>query len=273
LSHELLTAEHHRTIELLGQLAEARARIGHQDAAQTLREQEFALLETVMGITAPQTLVSARKLANLYAANGQLPQAVVLLARVAEAAPFDDVNATQQAAFFLVWSGDNQRHQRLCRTLLQSAEGTENAKVARDFSKVVLIHSTLDPAHIDAAARLAVKAMDLAPSNSWGMLSMGMAHYRQGELSRAAEWLNRAVGAEPANLSLVARAFLAMTKFQQGKPNEAREDLRAVEAGLGPVASTDLQSPFTLHHDELAVWLAWKEARQTLQIEAPSRIP
>jgi tetratricopeptide (TPR) repeat protein len=151
--------------------------------------------------------------------------------------------------------------------LLEAANGTEVVKVARDSSKAVLIRPQADAELVEAAAVLADQAADRSPNNLWSVLTLGMSHYRQDKLAKADECLHRAAEAPGIRLSLLAQVFLAMTKFRQGEVQAALEQLEKAEKGLGLVAVIDLQSPFVLHHDELAVWLALQEARRLMKIE------
>jgi tetratricopeptide (TPR) repeat protein len=91
-----------------------------------------------------------------------------------------------------------------------------------------------------------------------------MGHYRQGNLSEAAAELNRAIDSNSESPSLLARVFLAMTVCRQGDLDSAGQHLRLAERGLGLAALVDLQSPFSLHHDDLAAWLALQEAREMI---------
>jgi hypothetical protein len=56
-----------------------------------------------------------------------------------------------------------------------------------------------------------------------------------------------------------------MARFQLGDHEGALEDLRIAETQVGVAAFADLESPLSLHHDDLAIWLALKEARDTMQ--------
>jgi hypothetical protein len=179
-----------------------------------------------------------------------------------------DINASQQAAFFLVWNADLDGHAALCRRFLESADSTGTVKALRDFSKAIGICPDADSQLTSRAVDLATAAVDMAPSNRWGMLSLGISHYRQGDLLKADQWLTRAATAQQPRLRLLARAFLSMIRFQQGDVEDATKHRIAVEAGLGQVAFTELRSPFAIHHDDLAIWLALQEVRRVLGVES-----
>ncbi len=266
-SREILCPEHPQTINLLGRLADVSEQMREYDHARELRLDEFTLREQMHGLEDPQTLSAGGRLADVYAKCGQISEAIALRVRIAETVPVEDLNASQQTAFFLIWQGDVDRYAVLCRKLLEAADGTEVIKTARDSAKAVLIHPQSDPELVDAAAVLADQAAKRSPTNLWSVLTLGMSHYRQGRLDEAAEYLERAAAAPEVRLSLLARVFLAMTKFRQGDIQKAREQLEEAEQGLGLVAVIDLQSPFVLHHDDLAVWLALREARRLIEIK------
>ncbi len=265
-SRDLLSLEHPQTIDLLGKLAEAYDRLGNCRQAQTLRQEEVALRQRHQGMQNAQTLAACRALAELYVRSGQIAEAISLRVRIAEAAPQQDVNASQQAAFFLVWKGDLDEHAALCRKLLESAEESPTMKAARDFAKSVTICPGVDSQLVKRAVNLASQAVTAAPSNRWGHLALGMSHFRQGDLAQANEWLTKAADTPTPRIHLLARALLAIIRFQQGELQEANNHLQAVEEGLGLFALIDLHSPFAMHHDDLAIWLALQEVREVMQV-------
>ena len=256
VSREALTRVHPQTINLLGRLADVSEQVGEFGQVRELRLEEFTLREQMHGLEDHQTLTAGRKLAVSYAKCGQISEAIALRVRIAEAAPVEDLNASQQTAFFLIWQGNPDRYASFCRRLLEAAKGTAVIKVARDSSKAVLIRSQVDAELVEAATVLANQAAERSRKNLWSVLTLGLSHYRQGRLAEANECLHRAAKASETRLSLLARVFLAMTKFRQGEVQEALEQFEKAEEGLGPVAVIDLQSPFFLHHDDLAIWLA-----------------
>jgi tetratricopeptide (TPR) repeat protein len=266
-SRRLLSDEHMQTLSLLDTLADVLVDVGRCEEARTLREKENSLRQKVLGPDHRSVLASGQKLAGLYARCGQISEAVSLHVRIAEAAPLNDMNATQQAAFFLTWQGAAERHTTLARTLLESARATDNAKVARDVAKAVLINPDVSPDLVEPAAALAKKGLELAPANTWSVLSLGMGDYRRGDFSQATTQLSRALDASSQRLRLLAHAFLAMAAFQRDDSESARKHLHTVETGIGLIAFADLESPFVLHHDDLAVWLALREARRTMHVK------
>ena len=62
-----------------------------------------------------------------------------------------------------------------------------------------------------------------------------------------------------------SQLYLAMARQQQGARDEAKALLQDTEETFRPIAVAELQSPFTIHHDDLAVWLALQEARQFIR--------
>src|SRR5262249_20568401 len=104
----------------------------------------------------------------------------------------------------------------------------------------------------------------------WVQMALGMAEYRGGNYAAANEAL-LAVATVP-NYPFVTDTsafYRAMCLFQQGKPDEARKLALATAAKMKPLPA-DEDNPLSgnLPHEDLMLWLAYKEARALLKFEA-----
>jgi hypothetical protein len=97
-----------------------------------------------------------------------------------------------------------------------------------------------------------------------------MAEYRSGNYAAAEEALLAAEKAGPNNRSVtgISRFYRAMSLFRQGK-EEARALAIAAAAKMKPLPGGE-NNPRAgdADHDDLILWLAYKEAKATIKFEA-----
>ena len=72
----------------------------------------------------------------------------------------------------------------------------------------------------------------------------------------------------------IAAFYRAMSLFRQGKPDEARKVAIAAAAQMKPLPK-DEQNPLAngADHDDLILWLAYKEAKAMIQFDAAPTTP
>jgi serine/threonine protein kinase len=121
---------------------------------------------------------------------------------------------------------------------------TLNAKFSSVGLQAQLIRClTLCPAprfrNADRAAQLAKKLLQQRPSTAeyWGLL--GVAHYRRGDWTSAAEALKRAVELDPGDR--YAPLFLAMTHWRQGNRDQARSQYEKAARTIEERYSAEMQ--------------------------------
>src|SRR4029078_7122631 len=121
-----------------------------------------------------------------------------------------------------------------------------------------------------ALGRMAVK---IGKGGDMNQLALGMAEYRSGNHTAAAEALRAASKAGPKNIYAtgISGFFEAMILFRQGKHDEARQ-LATTAAGVMKPLPRDENNPLTtgVGHDDLILWLAYKEARALFRFDLPS---
>ena len=98
-----------------------------------------------------------------------------------------------------------------------------------------------------------------------------MAEYRSGNDAAADEALLAAAKAGPNNryVTGISAFYRAMSLFRQGKPDEARKLAIAAAAKMKPLPK-DEKNPLAgnADHDDLILWLAYKEAKALIQFDA-----
>ena len=103
-----------------------------------------------------------------------------------------------------------------------------------------------------------------------------MAEYRSGNYTAAEEALLAAAGAGKENIHISGTSafYHAMSLFRQGKEVEARRIATEAASGMKPLPA-DENSPLTggANHDDLIIWIAFKEAKGLLKLETAPASP
>src|SRR5262249_49760096 len=127
-------------------------------------------------------------------------------------------------------------------------------------------------AELEAALALGRKAVELGKVGEfgeWSLMALGMAEYRSGNYAAADKALLACEQANPKNpwAPGIAGFYRALSLFRQGKKDEARKLAIAAAAKMKPLPA-DEQNPLAgnANHDDLILWLAYKEAMTLLKI-------
>jgi hypothetical protein len=127
-----------------------------------------------------------------------------------------------------------------------------------------------------ALARKAVNLGDKTPNRLWLRLALGMAEYRSAHFAEADAELTAVASGAQNNRYLAGTAafYHAMSLFQQGKQDEARKLATEAAARMKPLPR-DEKKPLAgnANHDDLILWLAYKEAKTTIQRDATPTAP
>jgi WD40 repeat protein len=229
---------------------------------------------------AEQKLLTAEAAAEREIAAGRTQDALVHLAVVSAARP-EDTELALKVAALQAWFGQDKDLAETCRRGLASARNTTVPETADRVAKGCCLRPSTDKAQLAAALALARQAVQLGndnPNLPWFQMSLGMTEYRSGHFAEADAALTAATTGANNNRHLAGPAafFRAMILFQQGKPDEACK--LATEAAKmvalprdekNPLASTPPRVPPT--HDDLILWLAYKEAKALIQWETPRK--
>jgi hypothetical protein len=169
-----------------------------------------------------------------------------------------------------------------------NARLAENATKAHDLervAKLACLRPIDDKPTREAALRLAIKAVEIGKGNRseipWCSLALGMAEYRNAHYAEAIEALTAAettaAGLDTkqhrAHISGTAAFYRAMSLFHQGQLAEART-LFTAHRGRDesrPLVTRIIEAE--ANHNDLILWLAFKEAHALLANagEAPKK--
>jgi hypothetical protein len=105
---------------------------------------------------------------------------------------------------------------------------------------------------------------------------LGVAEYRSDHLAEAEPWLTAAIKifhADP-HVTGTSAFYHAMILFRQGKQDEARQLAAAAAAKMKPLPK-DQKNPLAngANTDDLALWMAYKEAKAMIQFDAVRDAP
>ncbi len=206
-------------------------------------------------------------------AAGRTQDALVHLVALSAANPEDTILSLKVAAL-QAWFGQDKELAETCVRALEFAKGTSVPATAERAAKVCCLRPTHDSARRETALALARQAVKLGktdPLLPWFQTTLGMAEYRCGNESATAQALLAAAEAGKDNLYLteLAAFYRAMSLFRQGKADEARKLAIAAAADMKPLPK-DEKNPLAdnADHDDLILWLAYKEAKGLIQFDA-----
>ena len=107
-------------------------------------------------------------------------------------------------------------------------------------------------------------------------MALGMAEYRSGHFAEADAALTAAMNDPGKNntVSSTSGFYRAMSLFRQGKTDLARQLATEAAAKMKP-PPVDEQRPFLggADHNDLIMWLAYKEAKAMIPIDATPAAP
>ncbi len=239
-----LGADHPDTLTSIDALAQMSQATGKPDQALPLREESLSLRKKKFGPDHPDTLTSANNLSFAYLAAG-----------------------ARQA-----WLGQDKIFAQTCGRALEFAKGSHDPLTAERVAKLCSLCPNADTARLADSLSLARKAVELGKDHiylPWFQMALGMAEFRSGHFAEADTALIAAMnsGKDEPNIRVTSEFYRAMCLFHRGEFDKARQ--LATEAALKmrplPNAEKD-QFP----HDDLIVWLAYKEARDLLKLEPNS---
>jgi serine/threonine protein kinase/Flp pilus assembly protein TadD len=209
------------------------------------------------------------KLAAAYQSVGRTREAISYLVKASAADPKDTILSMKVAAL-QAWYKQDKELAATRERILAFAKETDDWPTAERAAKVCSLVPLSDKAELEAVLAAGRSGVKLA-RGEWTLLALGMAEYRGGDDAAADEDLSAAAEAGPNTpyATGMSAFFRAMSLFRQGKKEEARKLAIAAAARMKPLPA-DEQNPLTdgAHHDDLILWLAYKEAKALLKIDA-----
>jgi eukaryotic-like serine/threonine-protein kinase len=248
---------------------------GRWKEALKLREEVLVVRRKILSAEHPDTLSAIAALADSYLRAGQFADAIPLLTDASTRNPGDTVSALTVAAV-QVWVGNEADHVVTCQRMLKWAANAKKSEDVERVAKLSCLRPIDDIQRRDATLALARKAVKLAQGNGavlpWAHVALGMAEYRSGHDAAADEALTTAkntaatTGPYRSHTEGTASFYRAMSLFRQGKQTEAREVFNGAQARMKPLPANE-KDPLAAagtDHEDLILWLAFKEARTLL---------
>jgi tetratricopeptide (TPR) repeat protein len=215
----------------------------------------------------PATAAILNSLGEKHARHGAWLQAITNYSPVADSFPFDRIVFRQQAPL-LAEVAETNRYRHCCELILKHYAGNAEAVVATTVGKNCLL-LPLPRADVEIARDMAESALANKPANdavSDLLFMRGLADYRLGDYSKAAEELQKAVAVDGTRYhNMESLLTLAMAQFQLKEVDTARKTLaKGVE-----YAARKLPKPgsdeFSDHWNEaLPVDVLLREARSLI---------
>lgn len=173
------------------------------------------------------------------------------------------------------WFAQHKELAETCEKALLLAGDTNYDFLAEKAAKTCVLRS-LPEQHREKVLTLARRAVKLGERNayfSYFQMTQGMAEYRAGHFAEAETALASAMKASEDNphVKTTAAFYRAMSLFRQGNEELARTLFSEAMAGMKPLPR-DEKRPLAdgASHDDLILWLAFKEAKALIDLEATS---
>jgi serine/threonine protein kinase/Flp pilus assembly protein TadD len=220
----------------------------------------------------PKLVIAHSNLGRALAGNGRAEEAIPCYQKVVELDPNNSMAYLTLAAL-QAWFGQDKELAATCARALQVARDTRNPMMADCVAKTCSLRQADDQTH-KAALVLARRAVELGkehPFRVWFQMAVGMAEYRSRHYTAAEAALLAAAQLAKSNyhVLLTAAFYRAMSLFRLGKKDEARKLATLAVANMKalPVDEKKLLDRES-GHDDLILWLAYKEAKALIKFEA-----
>jgi tetratricopeptide (TPR) repeat protein len=281
LHRKLSGSEHSDTLSAMHNLLRDYKAAGLKDKLGALREEVLALSQKMHGTNHAVTRNAKFNLAASYFDAERTGDALGLLSEVLEGNP-EDTMAVLRVVAIQLWFGQDVACGETLRRVLEQAAESQNADHLGRMAKVLCLRPQEDPSVATPVidwARIGLERGEEQAVKPWRHLTLGMALFRGGLYADAlvelqqAENLAQTVAEASRNRIIPTAAFYrAMSLFQQEEVGEARSAFVAAEAHIKP-PPTGAEEAVSAHHDDLILWLTYKEAREMLSGLAPSLDP
>jgi hypothetical protein len=177
-----------------------------------------------------------------------------------------------QAAALQAWFAQDQELAATRDRALKIAAETKDPTMAERVAKACSL-SPSDAQTQAAALVLGRRSVELGAEHrslAWFRMSLGMAEYRSGHFD-AADATLRAAGQFGSNdyaVSVTSAFYRAMCLFRLGREAEARKVAAEAVAQMKPLPADEKNPLASGAHDDLILWLAYKEAKVMLKLNA-----
>jgi tetratricopeptide (TPR) repeat protein len=220
----------------------------------------------------PRMVIAYSNLGRALASKGQADEAIPCYKKVVELEPNNSMAYLTLAAL-QAWFGQDKDLAATCAQVLKVARDTKNPMMADSAAKICSLRQADDQTH-EAALVLARRAVELGkghPFLVWFQMALGMAEYRSRHYAAAEAALLAAARLGKSNYHVLVTAafYRAMSLFRLGKKDEARKLAAVAVASMKPVPVDEKKLLDSASgHDDLILWLAYKEAKALIKFEA-----
>jgi eukaryotic-like serine/threonine-protein kinase len=209
-------------------------------------------------------------------AEGRTLDAIPYLASAWEANPRDDLLLLRVAAL-QAWFHQDAELAATCQKAREFARGTGDPGIADAAAKSSSLRPPDDPAYRAATLAFARLADELGKGTGnagWLRMGLGIAEYRSGDDAGAVETLRALIGDGSSKISVTSAFYLAMSLSRQGQDAEARRVATEAISRMKPLPR-DENNPLAggANHDDLILWMAYKEATALLKLDAGAASP
>ncbi|MGO9467263.1 MAG: tetratricopeptide repeat protein [Isosphaeraceae bacterium] len=178
-----------------------------------------------------------------------------------------------RVASLQAWFGQDKELSSTCEKLFSLAKDTEDSFLGERAAKCCSLRQA-DPKRCETALVLARRAVEQGKGSRWLVyfkMALGMAEYRSGHFAEAEAALTATMNDPGKNntVSSISAFYRAMGLFRQGNADLARKLATEAAAKMKPLPA-DEQKPLLggAYHDDLIMWLAYKEAKAMIQFDA-----
>jgi WD40 repeat protein/tetratricopeptide (TPR) repeat protein len=128
-----------------------------------------------------------------------------------------------RAILVLVAKGDGPAYRQFCAAMLRQHGETKDVDIADMIAfEAVILPEAVAKEQLGKVVELARRAVQVNPTNTYFLESLGAALYRAGELPAAVEQFNLAVKNQVAKGTFWTKTFLAMAHHRLGNAAEAK---------------------------------------------------
>ena len=228
------------------------------------------------------------QLIQLYCREGRVAEAEPLLdgaIRIAEGLPRSPALAdalwfrANQLVVLQVWLGKAAESTATRRQAVEWAMNQPGPAIAERAAKTVCFHPLTDSNLLHTALVLARRATETGWTNvyyPWYQLSLGMAEYRNGHYAEAERALIAATEGGTNTyrsqiLTGTANYYRVMSLAHQRHRQGAQQLFLENEARMKPFPTLRWPLAGGVDHDDLVLWLAYKEAKSLLAATSPDQ--
>ncbi|MDG3008416.1 serine/threonine-protein kinase [Paludisphaera mucosa] len=262
--------DHRSTLAANSVLADVYSALGREADALRLLEETLARGKAQFGPDHVYTLESMTSLARVHMAAGRGDRAKALLEECSAASRKEPASSWKVAAL-QAWFGLDDDFAETRTRILEFARGTNDATTALRAAQVGALRPSDDQAVQRETLDLGRKAVELHKGERQ-LLALGMAEYRIGRFAEAEKTFQSAATPwRDITAADTADFYRAMCLFRLGRKEEARDLATRTAGRMKPLPKVG-QGPGSGNSGDsgnLILWLAYKEAKMTIDLEEP----